>query len=323
MSLKKLLTRFRAYQLGCEGSSFSYFDGSTFTLIEARLNDKNTNSIFHELKCCNKSSIDVLHITSWDIDHCNPDEFQLVLKLLKPSKIEYPGYSPHTDSAKESLEFIIKYEKESKRSNFDKTIKIQKISPEYIKSLDEATKLGYRDIFYNPKTIYQDSNNNSTVTLYRTGSFNVASLGDVEDAMISARLRRCKIFSKEIDVMILAHHGARNGFTSSTLIKAVMPTVAVCSSNYDNQFEHPKQEIRDILNKYRIPIFTTKTGDVIINSVSPHTHEYEVFNFIKDGEVLSSKNKYVSKKSKFLRHNIDTIRNIYNYKEPFYKKPIK
>lgn len=62
-------TRFRAYQLGSKGSSFSYSVDNHFTLIEARYNDINKKSIQFELKKIGVQYIDCLHITSWD-DHC-------------------------------------------------------------------------------------------------------------------------------------------------------------------------------------------------------------------------------------------------------------
>jgi competence protein ComEC len=70
MELRSTSTRFRAYQLGTTGSSFSYFDGYFFTLIEARLTYISVNSLIDELQICGKDSIDILHITSWDEDHC-------------------------------------------------------------------------------------------------------------------------------------------------------------------------------------------------------------------------------------------------------------
>ena len=59
MELLSKHTRFRAYQLKSKGASFSYFDGNHFTLCEARYNNDNKNSIWHELKMCGKSSIDI------------------------------------------------------------------------------------------------------------------------------------------------------------------------------------------------------------------------------------------------------------------------
>ena len=69
-------TRFRAYQLGNKGSSYSYFDGRRFTLVEGRLTDLSRTRLAAELKVCGKTSIDTLHITSWDQDHCTPSELE-------------------------------------------------------------------------------------------------------------------------------------------------------------------------------------------------------------------------------------------------------
>lgn len=65
----------------------------------------------YELKQYNKTRVDVLHITSWDNDHCRPNELINILNKLRPKKIEYPGYKPHTDSGEESLKLINKYKK--------------------------------------------------------------------------------------------------------------------------------------------------------------------------------------------------------------------
>lgn len=57
-------TRFRAYQLGDKGSSFSYSVDGNFTLIEARLNQTNGPSICDEMDIIGANNIDTLHITS-------------------------------------------------------------------------------------------------------------------------------------------------------------------------------------------------------------------------------------------------------------------
>lgn len=310
--IEKHYTRFRAYQLGTEGSSFSFYDGAYFTLIEARLNDVNKPRVIGELDKCGLSKINCLHITSWDADHCAKKDLEDILATFEPRKIEYPGYDPHTDTAEECLEIITAY----KTKNKDKIV--VKVDPPYIKSLEDAHTWGYKNILFHPKYMSDNSNDNSTVKLFRSGSFNVASLGDVESVDISAALRTYKSFYSEIDVMVLAHHGADNGFTTSSFLKKVQPTIAVCSSNYDNKFEHPKQEIRELLNKYQIPIFTTKTGDIVIVSLPPHTTKYKVFNLISGSTKLSSETIFTSKKSKKLDHNLDTVRNIFKgNKRPF------
>jgi competence protein ComEC len=303
------ITRFRAYQLGNPGSSFSYYDGRTFTLIEARLTLLNRPRIDKELEICGASRVGCLHITSWDADHCAVNDLEEILRRYRPHKIEYPGYKPSTETAEECLAVIRGYR--SLMLAAGAVVSVQQIDPPYVNSLHPAEALGYRDIVYHPKYLSEKSNDNSTVKLFRTGCFNVASLGDVEDNMISARLSNCRLFSSEVDALILAHHGADNGFTTNRFLRAVRPTVAVCSSDYDNQYDHPKEEIRELLVKYGIPLFTTKTGDVALQSLAPHTHAYRLINLKADSTERSSEYEFKSKKSAMLRHNLDTVRNLY------------
>jgi competence protein ComEC len=315
MYLLQRITRFRAYQLGSAGSSFSYFDGTTFTLIEARLTNLNRPRIDKEMEICGVSRVGCLHITSWDVDHCQVVELKEILKRYRPLKIEYPGYPPKTDSAKECLALIQGYREIMTTAGA--TAAIQSIDPTYIGSLQSAESLGYRDVFYHPRYISEKSNDNSTVKLFRTGAFNVASLGDVEDFNIGSYLRGDPLFSTEVDVLILAHHGADNGLTTKKFLKVVDPTIAICSSNYDNQFDHPRDEIRALLREQKINLYTTKMGDVAVQSTGTHTHEYRVINLSDDSRDISSTADFVSKKSNKLRFNMDTIRNVYGPRPAF------
>ena len=268
MTARQIQTRFRAYQLGEEGSSFSYFADGHFTLIEARLTDLNMQTLAAEMKLCGRTTADTLHITSWDIDHCDLDELSEILARLTPRKIEYPGYPPHSKTAENCLAAIQKYVSDSRAAR--KPI-ARSISPTYIAGLEDAESVAYEDIFYHPKTIYKESNDNSTVKLFRCGSFNVASLGDIEHATIGAFLRRSSIFKAEVDVLIIPHHGADTEVMTKQFLKAIRPSIAICSSNYDNQFDHPTDGIRALLKDERIPIYTTKTGDVVIYSTGSHS----------------------------------------------------
>lgn len=303
--MKKILTRFRAYQLGNAGSSFSYFADNHFTLIEARLTDINKVTLATELQLCGKTKIDCLHITSWDQDHCSVQQLQTILETYSPTKIEYPGYIPHTDSGKASLQVIEQYLKDNKAQ---KNIKIQPINPPYIDSLNIAEEFGYNDVLHHPKFISDNSNDNSTIKHFRKGSFNLLSLGDVESSLISSKLSSQKTIQKETDVMILAHHGADNGFTTSNFLQKTKPLVAIATSNYDNQFAHPKENIRNLLYKLGIDLFTTKTGDIIIESTNEHNGRFKVTNLIAGSTQVSSKNYYKSRKNERLNVNGDTLR---------------
>ncbi len=304
MTVQRKITRFRAYQLGNAGSSFSYFNGEKFTLIEARYNEVNKKGIEQELIKFNLDKIHTLHITSWDQDHCSSSQLEEILNELQPDRIEYPGYQPHTDSGSTSLNIIKSYKKKKKEK-----VNIIQVTPKYISSLDPAESYGYKDILHHPKYIDdKSSNNNSTIKHFRSGSFNVLSLGDVESNNIAAGLRRQRSLSEEVDVMILAHHGADNGFTTSSFIKTVKPTVAIASADYSNKFEHPKQEIRKLLYEHEVKLFTTKTGDVVIFSIEGHIGKYRVQNLKANSTEISSQYDFQSKKFDFLKNNKDTIK---------------
>jgi competence protein ComEC len=279
-------TRFRAYQLGTRGSSFSYTVGRHITLIEARYNEVNKENVKSEMKRIGESRIDCLHITSWDEDHCNYNELMQLLIDLSPRRVDYPWYQPDTSNGLKSKALIEHYLNEAKCNG-------SAISPEYINGLEEAELLKYNDILYNPVSASDKHNDNSVVQLFRQGRFTVLSLGDCESPDIAERIMYSTIASKEVDVLILAHHGADNGFTTKEFIERINPRVAICSSNYDNQFEHPKPEIRKILYDAYVPLYTTKTGDIIIDC--PSGDVARVYNFISNNEVLNSSRSFKTK----------------------------
>lgn len=303
-------TRFRAYQLGQPGSSFSYFADGHFTLIEAMATDMNRPRILEELVLCNKKTIDRLHITSWDQDHCFEGGLDWVLAKLAPAKIEYPGYPPHTENGKACLSTILAYEKHWRAKGCG--VRAQCINPPYISSLRSATDFEYRDIYYHPKRLLDKSNDNSTAALFRRGCFNVLSLGDLENPDISSMLRRDKVLKRETDVMILAHHGADNGFTTKRFIEALQPRVAICSSDYDNKFDHPRDGIRNLLREGGVDLFTTKTGDVLIESLNTHRVSYRVINLCADSAKIRSVKEYRPRKADYLAMNLDSLRNVHN-----------
>ncbi|MEP5759431.1 MAG: hypothetical protein ABJ327_09070 [Litoreibacter sp.] len=192
------------------------------------------------------------------------------------------------------------------------------IDPDYIMNLNTAGELGYKDVLYHPRFIDPNSdNNNSTVKLFRRGCFNVLSLGDVESENLSARLRRDKYLSREVDVLILAHHGANNGFTNKKLLRRIQPKVAICSSNYDNQFDHPRQEIRKLLYDEGVKLFTTKTGDIVVDSIGPNHDNFVITNLIKGSTEVSSQTQIKAKKQGLLSMNMDTVKQLFTNRRKY------
>ena len=307
MTAKQIHTRFKAYQLGNEGGSYSFFAGGHFTLVEARVTDTSRVSILAEMSICGKRSIDTLHITSWDIDHCKCDELEWILAKLRPTRIEYPGYPTPHDEAQACLQKIRAYQRA--RLLEGTTITVVSITPDYIKALETTDKLVYRDILYHPRSLFEESNDNSTVKLFRRGSFNIASLGDVEHDFIGAALKRDSIFCSEVDVLILPHHGSEHSVLSRRLLKEVRPQLAVCSNDYDDKHGHPDEIVRKWFEELGIPLFCTKTGDVLVESIAPHGVRFEAFNFHHDQAFY--KGPYVAKKARLMAQNQDSLRNHY------------
>lgn len=254
--MSKSITRFRAYQLTTPGSSYSYAVDDYFVLIEARYNDSNKASIREEMNICGCKYITKLHITSWDADHCNPDELRDLLSNLLPTEIEMPGYPANTEPARKSKALIEQYVRG--RSYASST----EFTPVTIQGLSYAEARKYSDIIYNPKMISSISNDNSTVKLFRRGRFTVLSLGDCEASRIGDYIMNDSIAQTETDVMIVAHHGSDNSIMSTDFVNRINPKIAVCTSNYDNQFDHPTQRVRAMFGQRKL--YTTKRGDVII-----------------------------------------------------------
>ncbi len=278
MKLKQKYTRFRAYQLKQPGSLFSYYDGSSFTLIEAFITKDCLDSLKEELEICKvgeKGYIDCLHITSWDKDHCDKHSLKEILRVLKPKRIEYPGY-PISDieNQKESVRVINEYLESMKARSI--SIVAKAINPIYTKTLQSYTKWNYSNIlFSNPKN-FEQANDNSTIKLFRTGSFTVLSLGDVDHEDVKKHLLRSWLIKNEVDVLLIAHHGSDNNVNTIGFFESVKPTLVICSSDYDNKYEHPREVVRKRLNDLSIPFKTTKNGDVIVESTGDNTSNFSV-----------------------------------------------
>lgn len=282
------ITRFRAYQLGEAGSSFSYCHEGHFTLIEARITKINAPIIIYELENFSSNILSSLHISSWDKDHCDPDELSFILEKVTPNKVECPGYMPENESGKQSFQILSNYTKGSNKAIA--------FTPKYIDSLDMAKNLQRNDVILWPRAISNNKqNDNSTAKIFRQGHFTVLSLGDLESYEIAKIILNDVIVKKEIDIMILAHHGADNGFTCQEFINAVKPTVAICTSNYDSQYDHPRNEIRNLLDSNRIPLYTTKTGDVIIQNLVDDFSKYKVINLQANSTEISTEKEFFAK----------------------------
>lgn len=284
-------TKFRAFQLNTDGSLFSFYKSNLYYLIEARLPKGGLEVLINDLNFHDKSQIDVLHITSWDNDHCNYDDLIQIINHLRPNTIEIPAYLPDTDSGKLCRKTIMEYD----TIHGKYTLNVKVITKEYISSLSTARAGGLNNVVYHSKENAVKKNDMSLIKLFRSLGFNVLSLGDCECCTIADSLLNDTFITTEVDVLVLPHHGADNGFVTQKFIEKVNPKIAICSSNFGNQYEHPKQAIRNLLYQNNIPLYTTKTGDVHVVHEKGVT-ETQIYNMMSDNGYVSSKSKFTPKR---------------------------
>ena len=172
--------------------------------------------------------------------------------------------------------------------------KVVRVTPSVVQS-QFFTRLVGRDLFFGPINIEKGttSNNMSVIKLFRIGSFQVLSLGDCENPNIAKRLVEEEIITKEVDVLILAHHGADNGFTTTDFLKALNPRVAVCACDWDNIYSHPSDKVRSMLSNLGIKYYSTKAGDIIAQSVDKYN--FKVSNYITNNEKKDSVETFTNK----------------------------
>ena len=180
----ELLTRFRAYQLDSAGALYSYYSPDQFALVEARLPKGGVEVIASELETCNRSKIDLLHITSWDSDHVSFIDLTQIINHFRPSMIEVPSYKPDHEMGQRCRNILEGYDEI--HGKYVQNVRF--VTKDYLKSLSHAEAWGMNNIVINPNFNDPCKNNMSLMKLFRSRGFNVASFGDCESSEISARM---------------------------------------------------------------------------------------------------------------------------------------
>jgi competence protein ComEC len=256
-----MLTKFRAFQLDSEGSLFSFYKRNLYYLIEARLPKEGIKLLKEDLEKHSKSQVDILHITSWDTDHCAYEDLVQIMNHLRPNIIEIPSNEPTSDTGKLCKQIIIGYDQI--HQEYEPNVRV--MSKDFMSKLNRAESLGLNNVVFPSKFDGSNKNDMSLIKLFRSEGFNVLSLGDCESAEIANNLMNSALITSEVDVLILPHHGADNGFITGDFLDKLSPIMAVCSSNTGNQYDHPKDNIRALFNARNIPLMTTKRGDVVVS----------------------------------------------------------
>lgn len=147
--------------------------------------------------------------------------------------------------------------------NFKKKVKDKNIVQEIIDSGDIINEgIAKLDFIYPVNSVagqdFSNLNNSSAVSVLDIGEIEIFLTGDAETEVFD----RLKQKLKRMEVLKVSHHGAENG-TNQKLLDIIRPEAAVISAGKDNQYGHPKKEVVDLLNEFKIDIYRTdERGDI-------------------------------------------------------------
>lgn len=106
-----------------------------------------------------------------------------------------------------------------------------------------------------PEKIDKESKNNSSLVLrFESGDISWLLTGDLEKEGELGLLKKYPLL--KADILKVSHHGS-NGSTSSEFIKQLRPKAAFISAGENNRYQHPHQEVLDILADFRVRTYRT------------------------------------------------------------------
>ena len=121
---------------------------------------------------------------------------------------------------------------------------------------------------------FKDSNNASIVGKLVFGDISFLFTGDIYKEVEKELIGGGVDFDS--DILKISHHGSRTS-TSEEFLKEVSPEIAIISVGKNNSYNHPHQEVLEVLSKYGINVLRTdEQGDIKIISDGKN---YEISNF--------------------------------------------
>lgn len=275
--MNDLFTRFRVYAMPHGGVSMSYAVDTSFILIEGRYNEDNREKIKSEMKLTGKESVDLLHISTWDVNRCNPEELESLLEELQPLEIEYPAYSPTNENEIKSRRLINEYLNHSIYADrFE-------IGPNSLMNLSELDDIQYLDPILSPMERGIDATDNSIVKLFRGGRFGVLNMSNCyRDNGILSQIRTAKI-ENSINVVVLNNlEEMHSSDFLQELIGFVKPGIIILLSN--KMFGVLKDTP---LSKQGISVSISEQKDIIVKyGLSKYQQELSVGSDFKSDNVL-------------------------------------
>lgn len=130
--------------------------------------------------------------------------------------------------------------------------------------------------------------------MWRMGNISVLSVGDLESEELSKTLASTKLYH-EVDVLILSHHGSSPDFTTKEYLQALSPNVCLALVDRENKFGHPNPTVYQRVNENSW-YYSTKDGDVIIETYGGEHECFKVYNYVSNGHKLNEVKTFKCKK---------------------------
>ncbi|MNS75983.1 hypothetical protein D3C72_1095150 [compost metagenome] len=204
-----------------------------------------------------------------------------IMNQFRPNRIEIPGYDPKTDTGIACKRLIMKYDDIHQKFVNNVTI----YNEQTINTLSPATAWGVGNILYRSLFKVDNCNDMSQIRLFRSLGFNVLSLGDCESQEITKKMMfKGSFLENEVDIIILPHHGSENSMLTPEFLDFCKPILSICSSNYDNEYSHPRPSVIQMLNNKSIKSITTKTSDIIV--IKKNNEDTQVYNYVSNNKKL-------------------------------------
>jgi competence protein ComEC len=200
-------------------------------------------------------TIDLIILTHPEADHLSG--LNEVLKRYKVENILWTGIVRDTAEYKEWLKLI----NEGKAKIFLAKAG-QKISTRnvFLELLFPFENLEGKE--------FKDSNNTSIVGKLVFGDISFLFTGDIYKEIEKELIDRSFNLPVDVDsdIFKISHHGSKTS-TSEEFLKEVSPEIAVISVGKNNSYNHPHQEVLEVLSKYGINVLRTdEQGDITIIS---------------------------------------------------------
>lgn len=229
--------------------------GSTVSYPDFEPNDYVYKSIIKQY--LNKQSI--YKLDGLFLSHEHVDHYGSVLFLLEDKVVDEIFVSPY---------FIWENE-------LHKTVQKHQVKKTTLNTNEKLVLKGHPFYVLAPRDDFQSANDNSLVLYTRFGTKSWLFTGDMEK---QAELSFIKsIDHLHVDILKVGHHGSKTS-TNEQFIEKIRPQYALIPVGKNNRYNHPADEVIDLLNERNITIFRTDEDGAVQYFYKGLQTQFKTFN---------------------------------------------